>query len=98
MQFQDVEFRTQLGDGLRRERLHLEALALSPGSESALLALVPLSTKAALHINAIMSLIPTRMYKPATVTVRYTSAMTLSGGSLICLWVTELLRAIVQPK
>jgi hypothetical protein len=27
MQFQDVEFRTQLGDGLRRERLHLEALA-----------------------------------------------------------------------
>jgi hypothetical protein len=44
MQFQDVEFPTQLGDGLLRERLHLEALALSPGSESALLALVPLST------------------------------------------------------
>src|SRR5260370_4364296 len=55
-------------------------------------------TEAALHMNAIMSPIPTRMYKPATVTLRYTSAMTLSGGSLICLRVTDLLRAIVQPK
>jgi hypothetical protein len=54
--------------------------------------------EAALHINAIMSPIPTRVYKPATVTPSQTSATTLSGGSLICLRVTELLRAIVQPK
>jgi hypothetical protein len=55
-------------------------------------------TVAALHINAIMSPIPTRVYKPATVTPRQTSAMILSGGSLICLRVTELLRAIAQLK
>ena len=49
-------------------------------------------------MNAIMSPIPTRVYKPATVTPRQTSAMTLSGSSLICLRDTALLRAIVQPK
>jgi hypothetical protein len=34
--------------------------------------------EAALHINAIMSPIPTKVYKPATVTPRRTSAMTRS--------------------
>src|SRR3984893_19032502 len=43
------------------------------------------SHQRALHINAIVSPIPTKAYKPATVTPRQTSAMTLSGWSLICL-------------
>ena len=42
-------------------------------------------TEAALHINTIASPIPTRVYKPATVTPRQTSAMTLSDWNLICL-------------
>ena len=52
----------------------------------------------ALHINAIMSPIPTKVYKPATVTPRRTSAMTLSGWSLICLPGTALLQTIAQPN
>lgn len=43
------------------------------------------SHQRALHMNAIVSPIPTKAYKPATVTPRQTSAMTLSGWSLICL-------------
>jgi hypothetical protein len=42
-------------------------------------------TQRALHMNAIVSPIPTKVYKPATVTPRQTSAMTLWGWSLICL-------------
>jgi hypothetical protein len=48
--------------------------------------------EAALHINAIMSPIPTRVYKPATVTPRQTLAMTLSGWSLVSLPGTALLQ------
>jgi hypothetical protein len=44
------------------------------------------SHQRALHMNAIVSPIPTKAYKPATVTPRQTSAMTLSGWSLICLF------------
>jgi hypothetical protein len=51
----------------------------------------PGSHERALHINAIVSPIPTKVYKPATVTPRQTSAMTLSGWSLICLPCTALL-------
>ncbi len=47
--------------------------------------------KEPLHINAIVSPIPTKAYKPATVTPRQTSAMTLSGWSLLCLPGTALL-------
>jgi hypothetical protein len=49
------------------------------------------SHERALHINAIVSPIPTKVYKPATVTPRQTSAMTLSGWGLICLPCTALL-------
>jgi hypothetical protein len=49
------------------------------------------SHESALHINAIVSPIPTKAYKPATVTPRQTSAMTLSGWGLICLPCTALL-------
>ncbi len=52
--------------------------------------------EAALHINAIMSPIPTKVYKPATVTPRRTSAMTLSGWSLICLSGTALLQRLLS--
>jgi hypothetical protein len=45
-----------------------------------------------LHINTITSPIPTKVYKPATVTPRQTLAMTLSGWSLICLPGTALLQ------
>ena len=45
----------------------------------------------ALHINTIMSPIPTRVDKLATVTPRQTSAMTLSGWSLLSLPGTALL-------
>jgi hypothetical protein len=49
--------------------------------------------EAALHINTRMSPIPTKVYKPATVTPRRTSAMTRSDrGNLICLRRTALSR------
>ena len=44
----------------------------------------------ALHINTIVSPIPTKVYKPATVIPRQTSAMTLSGWGVICLSGTAL--------
>jgi len=53
---------------------------------------------AAVHMNAIMSPIPTTVYKPATVTPRQTSAMTLSGWSLISLPGTALLHAICPTQ
>jgi hypothetical protein len=43
--------------------------------------------EAAFHINTITSPIPTKVYKPATVTPRQTSAMTLSDP-MICLLLT----------
>ena len=49
-------------------------------------------TEATLHINTIASPIPTRVYKPATVTPRQTSAMTLSDWNLICLLSTAYSR------
>src|ERR1700716_1072408 len=54
-------------------------------------------TEAASHIKTMVSPIPTRAYKPATVTPRQTSAMTLSGWSVISLSGIELLHAIDQP-
>jgi hypothetical protein len=45
------------------------------------------------YINAIMSPIVVRVYRPVTVRPRQRSALTLSDGSLICLTGTALLRA-----
>jgi hypothetical protein len=50
------------------------------------------------YINAIMSPIVIRVYRPVTVRPRQRSALTLSDGSLICLTGTALLRAVVQPS
>jgi len=50
------------------------------------------------YINAIMSPIVIRVYRPVTVRPRQRSALTLSDGSLICLTGTALLRAVVQPQ
>jgi hypothetical protein len=50
-----------------------------------------------LHMNAIVSPIPTKAYKPATVTPRQRSVMMLSGWSLICLPGTALLLGYYCP-
>ena len=51
-----------------------------------------------LYINAIMSPIVVRVYRPVTVRPRQRSALTLSDGSLICLTGTALLRAVVPAS
>jgi hypothetical protein len=51
-----------------------------------------------LHINTIVSPIPIRVYNPATVTPRQTSAMTLSDWNLICLLSTAHSDAIVAAQ
>ena len=48
-------------------------------------------------MNAIVSPIPTKAYKPATVTPRQRSVMMLSGWSLICLPGTALLLGYYCP-
>ena len=51
-----------------------------------------------IYINAIMSPIVVRVYRPVTVRPRQRSALTLSDGSLICLTGTAVLRGVVQPR
>jgi hypothetical protein len=69
--------------GMRRRPAKFERATGRAGTQG--------SHERALHINAIVRPIPTKVYKPATVTPRQTSAMTLSGWSLICLPCTALL-------
>gem|GEM_PF-5985288 len=51
-----------------------------------------------IYINAIMSPIVVRVYRPVTVRPRQRSALTLSDGCLICLTGTALLRAVVPAS